>query len=531
MQSSGNMEDNTKSGKVVFKDYNQNQLSLLPPSLEELIPDNHLVRVVNRVIEQLDIHQLIEPYKGGGASNYHPRLMLKILVYGYCTKIYSCRRIAKSLQENIHFMWLAAQQTPDFRTINNFRSGEMKSLIETVFGQVLEMLINEEYIRMDEYFIDGTKLRADARKYSHVWAKNTKRYKGNLQNKLNQLYKEIDQVNEEEDQFYGDKNLEEFGQESNLTSQDVDKKAQELNEEIARQQQEKNSSSKKLRKQGSQVKKLKEGRDKLAKYEKQEELLNGRNSYSKTDPDATFMRMKNGELLPGYNILQGTENQFIVNTSIHQQASETTAFPSHFDLLYQNLEQLPQNIIGDAAYGSEENYDLLSKNNIGNYLKYSGINHEKSQKYRNNPFHKDNMIYDGEQDAFICPDNRFIKFKQQTTKKNKNGYQSQIREYESEDCTGCLMADACKKGKNNRQIKYSPGYEAYKEQVRTNLRSEKGDKLKRKRGPDVETPFGDIKHNMKFRRFSLRGFDKVKAEWSLVSIAHNIRKMQMKKVA
>ena len=184
-------EVNNRSGKVTFKDYSQNQIMLLPPCLEDYIPEKHLVRIVNHVIDQIELKLLESNYSGGGASNYHPKMMLKVLIYAYCNKTYSCRNIAKQVQQNVHFMWLAGQQRPDFRTINNFRSGTMKRLIEKVFGKVLDFLMEQGYVKMESYFVDGTKMRADANKYSHVWAKNAKRYKEGVQKKIRELFEEM----------------------------------------------------------------------------------------------------------------------------------------------------------------------------------------------------------------------------------------------------------------------------------------------------------------------------------------------------
>jgi transposase len=111
-----------KDKQITFKPYSMEQMSLLPPSLEELIPEHHLVRVVNRVVEELDLAPLLAKYKGGGASSYHPKMMLKVIVYAYTQKIYSSRKMEKALWENIGFMWLSGGNRPDFHTLNNFRS-------------------------------------------------------------------------------------------------------------------------------------------------------------------------------------------------------------------------------------------------------------------------------------------------------------------------------------------------------------------------------------------------------------------------
>ena len=124
------------NGQITFKSYSMEQMSLLPPSLEELIPEHHLVRVVNRVVEELEIEPLMAKYKGGGTSSYHPRMMLKVIVYAYTQKIYSSRKIEKALWENIGFMWISGGNRPDFHTINNFRSDTMKEVVRKVFASL-----------------------------------------------------------------------------------------------------------------------------------------------------------------------------------------------------------------------------------------------------------------------------------------------------------------------------------------------------------------------------------------------------------
>ena len=166
---------------VQFKQYNQQQNFLLPPSLNELIEQTHLVRVVNDVVDAMNITALINQYEGGGTTAYHPRMLLKIFLYAYCMKIYTGRKIAKALKQDIHFMWLAAMNRPDFRTINNFRSGKAKEVIEELFKQMLLFLMNHSYIKMDNYFCDGSTFAADANKYKMVWRKNAGKYRKQLQ--------------------------------------------------------------------------------------------------------------------------------------------------------------------------------------------------------------------------------------------------------------------------------------------------------------------------------------------------------------
>ena len=209
-----------KHAKVTFKPYTQQQL-LLPTNLEELIPEQHLVRVVNDVVDDLDLGSLMRQYKGGGTSSYHPKMLLKVLIYAYTQKTYSCRQIAKALNENVNYMWLSGMNKPNFRTINRFRGVMMQEVIEDIFTSVLQYLIEHGYVNLETYFVDGTKIEANANRYSFVWRKSTENYKKNLQEKVRQIMEEVERVNEEEDRLYGDKDLEEYGEDADIDSQSL----------------------------------------------------------------------------------------------------------------------------------------------------------------------------------------------------------------------------------------------------------------------------------------------------------------------
>jgi transposase len=212
-----------KNPHVVFKPYTMGQLQL-PTNLEDLIPENHLVRVVHEAVEKMDLDVLLRRYKGGGTSSYHPKMMLKVLVYAYTQRIYSSRQIAKALRENIHFMWISGNSRPDFRTINRFRGEVMRGIMEQVFASVLELLIEEGYVKLEHYFLDGTKIEANANRYSWVWAKSTRNYKRKLQENVKQLLEEIEQANEEENEEYGERDLEEMGEDGPIDAKKLEKK-------------------------------------------------------------------------------------------------------------------------------------------------------------------------------------------------------------------------------------------------------------------------------------------------------------------
>ena len=203
-----------------FKDYTMNQLQL-PLSFDEIIPDNHLVRVVNTIVDSLNLDPLYDRYKVGGCPAYHPKMMLKVMIYSYSQKVYSSRQIAKALRENINFMWISGGNKPDFRTVNRFRS-DMKDIIEDVFYDVIRLLVDRNYIRMENYFLDGTKIEANANKYTFVWNKAVKRYDQKLDEKIRRHLCEIDRIVAEENDVYLDKDLEELGEEDRITSEQVE---------------------------------------------------------------------------------------------------------------------------------------------------------------------------------------------------------------------------------------------------------------------------------------------------------------------
>lgn len=501
-------------------------MSLLPQSYEEKIPSWHLVRLVNDAIDALDVKILLAQYEGGGSSSYHPVMMLKVLVYAYCKKIYTSRKIAEALEENIHFMWLSGEQTPDFRTLNDFRGRRMKEVIENVFSAVVEQLVVKGYVKLENYFVDGSKIEADANKHKVVWEKRRKRYEENVKAKIKELLQVIETENAKEEAEYGEKDLESKGGggTGEETAQALKATVKALNEQM------KGERSKETREAFQKLEK--DCLPRLEKYEAQKEVLDGRNSYSKTDPESTCMRMKEDRGAekawpkPAYNIQLGTEGQFVVGYSVHNQSSDPICLISHLD----KLEQLPKNIIADSAYGSEENYAYVEQHQLGNYLKYTTYyqdthHYRKPEIIRKHSFRADHFEYDAKADEFICPNKQRLTYLYTGKYKTTNGYESQRRHYECLNCQGCPLKSQCTKAKGNRRIQVSFKLLEYRRQARENLLSDAGEALRKKRSVEVETVFGDIKHNMRFRRFHLRGVAKTNTEWGLVCIAHNMRKL------
>ena len=310
----------TKS-KVVFKDYNPKENLLFPPNLSELIDEKHPVKIVSDIIDGLDIKNLIKTYKPGGTSCYHPKMLLKVLIYGYLSNIYSSRKMEQALKENIHFMWLSAMSRPDHNTLNRFRSERLKGEVKAIFTQIVLLLEKEGLVSLETTFVDGTKIEANANRYTFVWGRAIKKHQTRIAEQLEELWNYTEEVAKDELQNTEETDFKEI---------DSEKVAQTINK-INNVLKDKKVPSK-VRQKLNHAKK--NWANNLEKYKKQQEILGVRNSYSKTDHDATFMRMKedhmrNGQLKPAYNLQISTNKQFILHYSIHPNPTDTKTLESH----------------------------------------------------------------------------------------------------------------------------------------------------------------------------------------------------------
>jgi hypothetical protein len=351
-----------------------------------------------------------------------------------------------------------------------------------------------------------------------VWAKRRENYHERVQKQIKELLKQIEQINEEEQAEYGDDDLEEMGEngQDDVNSERLKKTIDELNQKLRNKIQSPNE----IRPVRKALKKL-EGDClvRLEKYEQQEETLAGRNSYAKTDPDASCMRMKEDRGAekawpkPAYNVQIGTEGQFVVGFSVHGRAGDTTCLIPHLEAMRTHFGRLPRNIVTDAGFAKYNTF-------------YQDTHHFRQPEIiRSHQFRAENFGYDKEKDEFICPANQRLHFAYASRYTTNNGYVTDRRNYECDLCHDCPLKSQCTKAKGNRKIRISFRLLEYRRQARHNLTTEEGQRLRSARSTEVETVFGIVKHNMGFRRFHLRGLDKVITEWGLVSIAHNMKKL------
>ena len=501
--------------KLAIKSDNRKQNLLLPPSLDELVPENHMVRVVDAVIDRLDISDIMSTYRGGGNSAFNPKMMLKVLVFAYLSNVYSSRRIEELLRRDIYFMWLAGMKRPDFRTINYYRGKRLKVGFDTVFTQVVRLLHEEGFVSLKVQYIDGTKIESVANKYTFVWRGSVEKYDARLKAKTEALLRQIEQNHAIENQ--------ENPVPEELTAEEVTKRVERIKEKV-----DADNLGKEERKALKQIET--DSVPRMNRYREQLETMGSRNSYSKTDPDATFMRMKedamlNGQLKPGYNVQISTENQFITNFGIYQRPTDTLTMISYLESFKARYGMQSEEIVADSGYGSEENYEYMFSNGMTPYVKYNMFHVEQRRGYRNNPFRVSNLFYNPDDDFYVCPMGQKLKFIRQEKRYTASGYQQTVSVYRACRCEGCPLRGQCHKSKRDRQIEVNHTLDDYKARARELLTSEQGIKHRSNRPIEPEAVFGQIKECGRFRRLRLKGLTGAKIDFGLKALAHNLRKL------
>jgi len=503
--------------KVVFKALTSSQSVLFPRNVSEMIGEKHPVRLVDKVVDGLDISVLLAQYKGGGTSSYHPKMMLKVLFYCYLSNIYSCRKMERALQENICLMWISGNSTPDYRTINYFRSKRLKNIINHLFKEVVLMLVDLGCVSLDIQYIDGTKIEATSNRYTFVWRRSVETHKARLEEKIKGILMTI------ENQIEAENKTEEQEELPPVVNSEV------LKEKLATINQKLQDADKATKQALKKVEK--EYIPKLAHYEKQLDIIGqGRNSYSKTDPDATFMRLKddhlqNGQLKPAYNAQISTENQYITHLSVHQTAGDTTTLKPHLNDFKQQYGKQSKAVVTDAGYGSEENYQMLEDEGIAAFVKDQYFHRDQKQSVKEDPFMTSNLFYNEEKDFYVCPMGQKMQKVKISKEKTSTDYEIEIHHYRAQRCQDCPLRGLCHKSKEDRVIQVNHRLNVLRGKARQRLHSEEGIKHRKKRCTEPEAVFGQLKSNNKFERFTHRGKDKVFMEIALMAIGHNLRKL------
>ena len=509
--------------KLHTKSYSNNDRLFFLLNPNEDIAGNDPVRVVDAVVESLDLREFKKLYRERGRCPYHPKMMLKVILYAYMNNVYSCRKIERQVQRDIHYIWLAAQERPDFVTINRFRN-RVKKEINNIFTQVVLLLAERGFITLDVEYIDGTKIESKANRYTFVWRKTVEKNRAKLQEKIRVLLQQIDEV------IAQDKAAE--AERVEFTTDTLNTFIGELKDALAAKPEPADKEQKKQhREKKKQLKELEKHRDKLNECDSRLEQIGERNSMSKTDHDATFMRMKedamnNGQTKPGYNLQVSAENQFITDFALFPNPTDTLTLIPFFNSFLDRYGHLPSVAVADSGYGSEENYRFMDEAGMEAYVKYNRFHLEQRPRYRPNPFHHDNFHYNADEDYYVCPMGQHMRRIGTSHTKTASGYRSENARYRAQNCKGCPLRCMCYKAKGDRRtIEVNHRLNEYKRKARELLTSEEGLRHRGRRCIEPEAVFGQMKFNMAYRRFRHFGKDKVTMDFAFFAIAFNIKKM------
>lgn len=499
---------------------------VLPINTEILIPENDSVRLLDKILDKLDYTTLWDSYSHlGRKPSVSPKTFFKILVYAYMNNIFSTRKIEQACRRDINFIWLlGGEQAPDHNAVSRFRSGRLAHVIDDLFYQLVNVLGEMGEIAYENIFVDGTKIEANANKYSFVWRKSTEKNESRLQEKIKKL---VHDINTQYGTVYEIRN-EKFSTENIATILVfLEQQRNLMNIEFVY------GKGKRKKPIQRQIEKLQEYKEMQKKYDGHNEIFKGRNSFSKTDHDATFMHMKddhmrNSQLKPGYNVQIGVEGEYIVGVGIFSERSDQLTFKPFIEELQNGLSKEYKNIVADAGYESEENYRFLETNGQNAFIKPSNYEISKKGSFKKKINLRENMFYDEEKDEYICYNQKRLKYTYDKKRKSKSGYESKVKVYECECCNGCEYKEKCSKAKGNRRVEVAVNFLNFRAKSLKNITSDMGKKLRMNRSIQVEGAFGVLKEDYGFRRFLMRGNSNVKIEFMLLCLGYNVNKLHSK---
>ena len=464
-----------------FKSIQNDQLFLLPPTIGEFIPEGHLARVIGEIVDTLDTVKIEERYSYQGQKSYHPKLLIKIWIYGYATGTLSGRKIAAKCETDTAWMFLTGMHRPDFRTINDFRKDNIKSF-ESYFIAVIKLCKELGMAKVGKVALDGTKIRANASSGKMMDKEMYIQWLGKVEDELAALTKEADRINEKEEKELKDQRGDEIPKE--------------------------------IRKKETLRKKIQEAIEELKNRE-------GGKTNS-TDEDAKLIKSA-GQIKPNYNC-QGavTEDGILVGAYVSTNASDKEQLMPLIDQVEQNTGDRVDIILADSGYSSYANYEWLDQQKKTAYI--PDQEHERRDKLKAEPYDKSNFIYNALADNYVCPQGKELIFSGISFNRTRK---QKLRIYKGTQCTKCPEKMNCTSA-SARQINQD-FREPLRERVRNLLDSQDGKRVYRKRMSMIEPIWGNIKFNKLITMFHLRGLDKVNGEWMLIAIANNIQKLMVRK--
>lgn len=492
---------------------NRNQV-VLPLDLGIKIPDNDPVRKLVEICEELDYSRLYDAYLRHWRK-VDPAVLFEIFVFAYMNSIYSSRAIEKACLTDIRFMWILQDESvPDHSTFARFQDEKLCDVIENLFYQLGGKLSELGELSYTNIFVDGTKIEANANRYTFVWAKA-------VQKNFNKLTSRIEKELPEIAVRYGlcpEAKLEQIL--SFLTGY-----ARMAGIEFV------SGRGKHKTQLQRDCERLLDYNERIEGYTESLNLCGTRKSYSKTDTDATFMRMKedhmkNGQLKPGYNVQIGVESEYIVGVGLFPNPGDTTTLIPFLERIRNGSGHRHQNVIADAGYASEENYTYLQQQGQKAYIKPTDYEVRKTKKFKSNVFRTENLYYNEENDSYICPKGKRLSYVYESRKKSENGYETVKKNYVCESCAGCPARADCFQGQyENRKITISRTMIRQKQEAVERITTKEGILLRMNRSIQVEGAFGVLKQDYGFRRFLTRGKRKTETQFFLLAFAFNVQKL------
>lgn len=500
--------------------------------MEAMIPADDPVRLLSAFVEGMDLSELYATYDRVRKNQATPRQMLKIMIYAAMNRLFSSRDIETACKRDINFMFLLeGMPAPDHSTIARFVSLHLSACSKTVLTSVSSVLHDLGEISGKTIFIDGTKIESCANKYTFVWKKSVTKHQ-------NRLFGKIIAFIEECEALYGIKVV--YNGKATLhTMKRLRKKLYQIKEE------EQITFVYGIGHRKSQLQKSIEALEgyisKLKAYTKHLHVCGERNSYSKTDPDATFMRLKedamlNGQLKPAYNLQHGVDAQYITWVDLSHYPNDALTLVPFLKDMESHLPFKYREIVADAGYESEEAYVFLDQNGQESYLKPQNYEISKTRKYRQDISRRENMQYDSVTDEYVCSNGKRLRPIYDRHSKNRNGYVSTVTVYECESCQGCPLKDKCIRGNNcktpmeerNKRLNVSKVMKQKRQETLERITTEYGTQLRMNRSIQAEGSFAVVKEDMNFRRYLYRGKENVLAQSVLLAIAYNINKLHFK---
>jgi len=504
----------------------------IPFETEFLIPQNDSVRLLSQIVEGMDLSGLYDTYSRIGKIEVSPRIMTKILVYAYMQGIYSARGIESACRRDINFWYLLeGHDAPDYSTIARFRTIHFQQCAEDIFVQLVQFLKESGEIDCKSIFIDGTKIEANANRYSFVWKKSVNKYQTSLFEKVAVSY-------EEWSERYGLTGI----LDGDISKESLEKAISELKNICSEEHIVFVSGKGKHKSQLQRDIETAEGYlSKMKSYEEAIAICGRRNSYSKTDHDATFLHMKedhmrNGQLKPGYNLQVGSDSGYAVWAALFPDPNDTKTLIPFLSKLEEKLKFKYGTVVADSGYESEENYTYLEEHDIRAMIKPSNYEISKTRKFKHDISRRENMDYDLEHDQYTCRAGKVLKKVYERAKKSTAGYKTRASVYECEDCSGCPFKSRCIKGNNsktpfeerNKKLMVSRKFEEQRKESLGNITTDEGCMLRMNRSIYAEGVFAEIKEDRKFKRYLCRGRPNVLTETLLILIAQNIERLHRK---